>query len=224
MTREELKQYDGKDGKPAYIAYKGAVYDVTQSKLWKNGAHVRRHFAGEDLTDALAAAPHAEEVFTRFPQVGTLETEKFQRDFTEKMQDLYALLHPHPMAIHLPMGLYLFAPILYLLFLWTGLASFESAAFYCIVGATIFMLPSMATGFLSWWINYACGMNTHFKYKIIFSILLTLLGAVESYIRWGNPGLVNSGTGSATFYIAMLFINVPILGVIGFHGGKLTWN
>jgi len=28
---------DGKAGRPAYIAYQGAVYDVSECFLWKNG-------------------------------------------------------------------------------------------------------------------------------------------------------------------------------------------
>ena len=31
MKLEELKQYDGKEGRPAYIVYKGDIYDVTGS-------------------------------------------------------------------------------------------------------------------------------------------------------------------------------------------------
>ncbi|WP_367187989.1 cytochrome b5 domain-containing protein, partial [Sulfuricurvum sp. RIFOXYD12_FULL_44_77] len=37
FSEEELRQYNGKDGMPAYIAYKGQVYDVTSSKFWKEG-------------------------------------------------------------------------------------------------------------------------------------------------------------------------------------------
>ncbi|MDY0328040.1 MAG: 2-oxoacid:acceptor oxidoreductase subunit alpha [Arcobacteraceae bacterium] len=73
MTLNELKQYNGTNGTKAYIAYKGVVYDVTQSDFWQNGDHEGIHTAGEDLTEALAHAPHGEEVFKRFPVVGKLE-------------------------------------------------------------------------------------------------------------------------------------------------------
>ena len=46
-----LADATGKDGKPAHIGYDGNLYDVTNSKLRKNGAHMGRHFAGEDLTE-----------------------------------------------------------------------------------------------------------------------------------------------------------------------------
>lgn len=64
-----LNYYDGKDGKPAYIAVKSKIYDVTESKLWKDGVHMGRHSAGEDLTNALRFAPHKEDVLEKFKTV-----------------------------------------------------------------------------------------------------------------------------------------------------------
>jgi len=72
LTPEELHSFDGKEGKPAFIAYKGMIYDVTNSKLWKDGAHARKHLSGYDLTDALKTAPHGEEKVLAMPGVGKL--------------------------------------------------------------------------------------------------------------------------------------------------------
>ncbi len=72
FSEKELAQYNGKNGKPAYIAYKGTVYDVSASFLWKNGDHQVLHSAGSDLTDALEQAPHGEDVFDQLPVVGAL--------------------------------------------------------------------------------------------------------------------------------------------------------
>lgn len=72
LPPEELSQFDGKDGRPAYIAYNGNIYDVSQSRLWKNGSHAKKHLAGFDLTDALKQAPHGEEKVLGMPRVGTL--------------------------------------------------------------------------------------------------------------------------------------------------------
>jgi predicted heme/steroid binding protein len=69
---EELKQYDGKNGKPAYIAYQGKVYDVSQSKLWSDGDHMGLHEAGKDLTEDIDLAPHREEVLERAKLIGTI--------------------------------------------------------------------------------------------------------------------------------------------------------
>ena len=46
MTREQLAHFDGKEGRPAYIAYKGILYDISQGRLWKNGLHAMKHSAG----------------------------------------------------------------------------------------------------------------------------------------------------------------------------------
>ncbi len=72
MTLEELKAYDGsEEGKPIYIAYKGKVYDVTESPLFINGIHFE-HYAGTDLTDFMDEAPHGEEVLEEYPVVAEL--------------------------------------------------------------------------------------------------------------------------------------------------------
>jgi len=72
FTKEELAQYDGKNGKPVHVAYKGNVYDVSASFLWKDGNHQVLHSAGVDLTDALEQAPHGGDVLEKFPVVGIL--------------------------------------------------------------------------------------------------------------------------------------------------------
>jgi predicted heme/steroid binding protein len=72
FTEEELAQYDGKNGKLAYVAYKGKVYDVTDSFLWKNGIHQVLHNAGMDLTDHLDKAPHGDDVLEKFQVIGKI--------------------------------------------------------------------------------------------------------------------------------------------------------
>jgi predicted heme/steroid binding protein len=72
FTLEDLKQYDGRQGKPAYIAYKGKVYDVTDSPLWLDGDHQGLHEAGKDLTAEMSEAPHGEETLANMKIVGVL--------------------------------------------------------------------------------------------------------------------------------------------------------
>ena len=72
FSKEELARYNGRDGAPAYIAYKGKVYDASNSFQWKNGRHQVLHDAGEDLTDALEQAPHGADMLEGLPMVGTL--------------------------------------------------------------------------------------------------------------------------------------------------------
>ncbi|MCE5202705.1 MAG: cytochrome b5 domain-containing protein [Coriobacteriales bacterium] len=69
FTLDELARFDGRDGRPAYVAYKGVVYDVTESSMWNDGDHEGMHQAGADLTTAHEDAPHDEHVLD-FPEVG----------------------------------------------------------------------------------------------------------------------------------------------------------
>lgn len=71
FTLQDLKEFDGKNGKPAYVAYKNKVYEVTESYQWMEGDHLG-HEAGQDLTEQMDAAPHSEEVMDRMKVVGVL--------------------------------------------------------------------------------------------------------------------------------------------------------
>lgn len=70
-TRSQLALRNGQDKEEVWIAYKGVIYDVTNSRLWRHGKHYE-HWAGQDLTDELGDAPHTTSVFERFPVVGSL--------------------------------------------------------------------------------------------------------------------------------------------------------
>lgn len=72
FTRDELRQYTGRDGMPALIAYNGTVYDVSASFLWRDGRHQVLHSAGADLTAGMADAPHGDDLLEAFPVVGVL--------------------------------------------------------------------------------------------------------------------------------------------------------
>ena len=71
ITKNQLALRNGQDKPEIWVAYLGNVYDVTESRLWRNGKHYE-HWAGQDLTDELKDAPHTEEVFKRFKQIGVL--------------------------------------------------------------------------------------------------------------------------------------------------------
>ncbi|MFZ2095813.1 MAG: cytochrome b5 domain-containing protein [Anaerolineales bacterium] len=72
FTLEELSNYNGRDGSPAYIAYRGLVYDVSDSYFFRNGRHWVRHSAGCDLSEEISNAPHDDSLLQNFSVVGTL--------------------------------------------------------------------------------------------------------------------------------------------------------
>jgi len=226
LKKDELQHFNGKDGKKSYVSYQGKVYDVTNSRLWKNGKHVNRHEAGMDLTEAMDVAPHSMDVLERFEHVDTIEGFRLKQERGRKavIKKLYQMFHPHPMLIHFPMGLLGFTVIMQLIFLFTKDTSFEKASFYSLITAVVFMLPTMFSGILSWWVNYEFAITKIFMYKLWFSIILFIMGCVEISIRFAVPDISGGIAGINIFYNFMLFANIPVLAVIGFNGGKLTWG
>jgi predicted heme/steroid binding protein len=75
FTRRELRAFNGEGGAPAYLACYGLVYDASHSFQWQKGAHQVVHRAGEDLTGALALAPHGIDLLAGLPIVGVLVDE-----------------------------------------------------------------------------------------------------------------------------------------------------
>jgi predicted heme/steroid binding protein len=72
FTLQELALRNGQDHPQIWVAFQGIIYDVTESRLWKNGKHYE-HWAGQDLTPEMADAPHTERVFEKFKAVGCLK-------------------------------------------------------------------------------------------------------------------------------------------------------
>lgn len=71
-TRQQLALRNGQDRDEIWVAYKGKIYDVSKSRMWRDGKHYE-HWAGQDLTPELGDAPHTEKVFDKFEVVGELE-------------------------------------------------------------------------------------------------------------------------------------------------------
>lgn len=71
-TRAQLALRNGQDRDEIWVGYRGLIYDVTRSRLWKRGNHYE-HWAGQDLTKELDHdAPHTPNVFDKFSVIGRL--------------------------------------------------------------------------------------------------------------------------------------------------------
>ncbi|MDN5203953.1 cytochrome b5 domain-containing protein [Fulvivirgaceae bacterium BMA10] len=71
-SKSQLALKNGQDAKEIWCAYKGLIYDLSKSRLWRDGKHYE-HWAGQDLTAELKDAPHTENVFDKFEVVGVLK-------------------------------------------------------------------------------------------------------------------------------------------------------
>ncbi len=72
LTLAQLAEFNGKDGKRAYVALDGVIYDVTDNAGWKNGEHYGE-LAGTDISDAFKnKSPHDSSILSGLPVVGKL--------------------------------------------------------------------------------------------------------------------------------------------------------
>ena len=76
-TLQQLALRNGQDREEVWVAYQGVIYDVKKSRLWRNGNHYE-HWAGQDLTEELADAPHNANVFDKFEAVGLVKNSAYR--------------------------------------------------------------------------------------------------------------------------------------------------
>ena len=224
LTAEKLSSFNGKDGQSVYIAFQGKVYDVTKSPLWAKGLHMNRHPAAKDLTGEISAAPHGPEVLERYPQIGVVK-----KGPSEELKHLPPLIqnllqkfpmarrHPHPMVVHFPIALLMVASLFILLTLLFQKASFEIASFYLLILGAVSSPFAMASGLLTWWVNYRLKLNYFVKRKIQLSILLLIFEVILILWRISQP------EPSHTLYVVMMILLTPIVSLLGYYGGQLTF-
>jgi predicted heme/steroid binding protein/uncharacterized membrane protein len=241
FTRAELAAYDGQEGRPAYVAYKGRVVDVTASRMWRGGSHMKRHAAGQDLTEEIASAPHDVDVLDRFPQVGVLVEEPapgavpahghapmmarslpvFLQRFLKRHP--FFLRHPHPMTVHFPIAFFIAVPVFTALFLVTGRSIFETTALNCLGAALLFSLVVIPTGLLSWWINYGAQRIRAVTVKIVLSLAQFAAGLAAFLWRLLDPQVAHHGDAPAVLYLLLLFLLLPMIVVVAWYGATLTF-
>jgi predicted heme/steroid binding protein/uncharacterized membrane protein len=235
MQPEALSLGNGKDGNPSYVAYKDKVYDVSQSKLWKGGVHMRRHPAGGDLTTDLQAAPHGPEVLARYPQVGVIEkTATAEAAVMPPLPAHIAFLleknpffrrHPHPMTVHFPIVFMLAAPAFTLLYLLTGHLAFDTSAFHCLAAGILFSAVAIVTGVVTWRYNYLGKMMLPIAIKLPLSAVMTTVATAAFLWRLIDPGILTNADaeGGRQVYLCIVLSLVPMISVIGWYGATMTF-
>ena len=224
FTADELSSFNGKEGRPVYIAFQGKVYDVSKSPLWSKGLHMNRHPAAKDLAGEISAAPHGIEVFDRYPQVGILkkaapeELKHLPPAFQNLLQRFPMLRrHPHPMVVHFPIALLMASSLFVLLYFIRKNPSFERTSFYLLILGAIASPFAMATGLITWWVNYRLRLTLYVKRKLQFSILLLILEFILVLWRGSSPPISNP------IYFILVLILSPIVSILGYYGGQMTF-
>jgi len=224
ITSEQLLGFNGKEGNPVYIAFEGKIYDVSKSRFWSKGLHMNRHPSGKDLSGEISAAPHGTEVFERYPQVGILK-----KGAPEELKHLPPMVqnflvrfpearrHPHPMLVHFPIAFLMAASLFALLRLLFENRSFETISFYLLILGSLSSPFAMATGLLTWWVNYRLKLTHFVKRKIQLSILLLIFEMI--LILWQS---LNQEISNPIYFIMMVLFT-PIVALLGYYGGQMTF-
>lgn len=228
IQEEELSVSDGQEGRPAFVAYKGKVYDVSQSRLWRSGVHVRRHHAGNDLTADFAAAPHDESMLERVPMVGTLAIAKTVAEEKPESRlmallDLYFDLHPHPVAVHFPVALGVASAFFLILYLLTRNPAFEISAYYVLWAAAIMSPFAMLTGAVSWFFNYGRVLDGRFSAKISLSIILLIVEVFALVLRTTNSSALVDREPLGLVYVLAVLVVVPLVAMLGWIGARIAF-
>jgi predicted heme/steroid binding protein len=72
LNLSELAYYDGTNGKPAWIAVYGKIYNVTNETAWRNGVHRGIAMGGTDATAFFESSPHSLSILNTMSHVGWL--------------------------------------------------------------------------------------------------------------------------------------------------------
>jgi predicted heme/steroid binding protein/uncharacterized membrane protein len=224
----ELQKYDGNEGRPIYVAYKGKVYDVSNSKLWRNGLHMKRHHAGQDLTADIQGAPHEPDVLDRYPQIGTLRKEAEAQAVPPLLSWLLKRVpmlrrHPHPMTVHFPIVFAFSTTIFNILYLITGIRSMETTALHCLAAGILFTVVAIATGLYTWWLNYLAQPLKAVKVKLPLSLILLVTQVLAFIWRLNVPQVLDSIRGFNIIYLLLVLSLFPMVVVIGWFGAFLTF-
>jgi len=227
FSPEELATFDGKDGRAAYVVYKGRVIDVSGSALWRSGRHMNRHSAGTDQSGELARAPHGEDVLERYPQAGVLAPTLCAVPDRSEERELPWLLrknpllrrHPHPMAVHFPIAFATGAAAFMLLYLYTGLEVFGYSVYGSMFLGAVFTPLAVFTGLVTWRYNYGQRLIRPVRIKLLLSPILWL-----GFLLGTGWWLIDpEALAEPLAYAVLVFAMLPVMSVIGWFGATLSF-
>lgn len=229
LTLGDLEQYDGKDGRPAYAAVDGVVYDVTASKMWRDGQHVRKHQAGADLSGDILLAPHPQDRLDRFPRVGVLVGAPARPPEESRSVPFPAALmyrmHAHPASVHFPVALVVIAVLLDVVGVGLSVTGWfggrEGATWFCGCASTVNLVLgialspiTIASGLVDWKYQFDGALSRLFKLKIALSAVFVVVGVLA---------LASWLTGGGAIYHALLWSLAPIVLATAFVGGRIAF-
>ena len=134
----------------------------------------------------------------------------------------YLQRHPHPAVSHFPIVFMLAATFFSVLYLLTGVASFETTAFHCLGGGLLTTPAAIATGIFTQRLNYPQPDPTLTLEKRLSYLLWAVVSGAFAW-RLLDPEVLRHLHGFNFFYLLLVLALTPLVTVISFFGGMLTF-
>ncbi|MCL4503834.1 MAG: hypothetical protein M1438_18575 [Deltaproteobacteria bacterium] len=134
----------------------------------------------------------------------------------------YLQRHPHPAMAHFPIVFMLSASFFTLLYLLTGVASFETTAFHCLGGGMLTTPGAIITGVFTQRLNYPHPEPTLAQERRLSYLLWAMVTAAFVW-RWLDPLVLRDLQGWNFVYLLLVLALTPLVTVISFHGGMITF-
>jgi len=135
----------------------------------------------------------------------------------------FLIRHPHPLCAHFTIVLMLATTFFNVLYLITGVQSFETAAFHCLGGGVLCTPATNLTGHFTRWLNYPGKLSQTMILEIRLSWALLAISLSAFIWRFLEPGILLSLSGVGIIYLFLVLSVAPLVTVIGFFGGMLTF-
>jgi len=134
----------------------------------------------------------------------------------------YLRRHPHPAVSHFPIVFMLAASFFSVLYLLTGVTSFETTAFHCLGGGLLSTPAAIATGIFTQRLNYPQPDPTLTLEKRLSYLLWAMVSGAFAW-RLLDPEVLRHLHGLNFFYLLLVLALTPLVTVISFFGGMLTF-
>ena len=127
------------------------------------------------------------------------------------------------MTVHFPIVFMLSTTAFNLLYLITGVQSFETTALHCLGGGLLFIVVAMTTGIYTWWLNYMAKPLRAVKIKILLSLLMFVVAAIVFVWRIADPAVLDSLAGIGSVYLLLVLALAVMVTIIGWFGASMTF-
>jgi uncharacterized membrane protein len=127
------------------------------------------------------------------------------------------------MTVHFPIVFMLSTSVFNILYLITGIQSFETTALHCLGGGILFIVVAIATGLFTWWYNYMGKMLKPVVVKIPLSITMLIIAVVVFVWRISDPHVLDTIQASNILYLILVLSFIPLVSIIGWFGATMTF-